>query len=175
MFASGSLQQLRYIPETVRGVTPTAGTTRDLRMTTPSLKATLAQVKSAEIRPDRLSTGATRTDMDVDGGFDFELSNQEYDPLLEGLLGSALAHYGTLGLGTMFAAEITSTTVTAAVAPTTTSALTNLAVGSWFKLVPPATVSAAAKRYFANTWFKVGARTGTTITLDASTLLRHRA
>lgn len=171
-FASSAFGQLRYITESVLGVIPGAGNGVNLRMTSPTMKAAVSTVVSKEIRSDRLSTGLTRSDLNVDGGFNFEFSGKEYDPMLESLIGNPFVHYGTLGIGTVFAATTAATTVTAAVAPTTTSAFTNLALGSWFKLVPPTGSSTAIKDYFADKWFKTHsatAATTTVITLDPST------
>jgi len=170
-YASNAFGQLRYIPETTRGEIPGVGNAINLRQTGPTMKASISTVKSEEIRSDRLSTGSTRTDLNIDGGFNFELSGKEYDPFLCNLLGqSAFTHYGTNGIGTTFSATTTATTITAAVAPTTTSAFTGLADGSWIKLVPPSGASSAVKAYFADKWFKVdGTPTTTEITLDAAT------
>lgn len=168
-FASSSFGQLRYIPEVTAGTIPATGNAVNLRMTQPTLKAAISTVKSAEIRPDRLSTGQARTDLAVDGGFNFELSGKEYDPFFEAILGSNFTHYGTAGFGSVFSATTAALLVTAAVAPTTTSAFANITAGSWFKLVPPAVSSAAIKDYFADKWFKAASTTTTTIVLDAST------
>lgn len=172
-FASSSFGQLRYIAETVRAVTPVAGNGVNLRMTGPTMKAAISTVKSEEIRSDRLSTGSTRTDMNIDGGFNFELSGKEYDPFLCNLLGQAsFTHYGTLGLGTSFSMTSVAGSITAAVAPTTTSAFTNIGLGEWFKVVPPVGATTAVKDYFADKWFKSHdstPSTSTVITLDAST------
>ena len=171
-FSSSAFGQLRYIAESTPGVTPVAGNGVNLRMTDPNFKVAIATVASQEIRADRLSTGLTRTDMNIDGGFNFELSGKEYDPFLEGLLLSSFNHYGTLGLGTTFSMATTSSTITAAVAPTTTSAFTNIGLGQWIKIVAPAGASQSVKDYFADRWFKTHASTPSTttvITLDAST------
>lgn len=173
-FAASSFGQLRYIPEVTPNVVPVAGNGINLRMTSPTLKAAISTVKSQEIRPDRLSTGQTPADLNIDGGFNFELSGKEYDPFLEGVLLSSFAHHGTNGLGTTFSMATAATTITAAVAPTTTSAFTTLAQGSWFKVVPPVGASQAIKDYFADKWLKVSssvAPTATVITLDANTPL----
>lgn len=170
-YASNAFGQLRYIAESTRGTIPGAGNAVNLRQVGSTMKASTSTVKSEEIRSDRLSTGSTRTDMNVDGGFNFELSGKEYDPFLCNLLGqSAFTHYGTSGIGTTFTATTTATTITAAVAPTTTSAFTTIADKSWIKLIPPAGASASVKAYFADAWFKVsGTPSSTVITLDAAT------
>lgn len=171
-FSSGAFGQLRYCVETVIGTTPAVAGI-NLRNIGPTMKAAISTVSSQEVRSDRLSTGLTRADLNIDGGFKFELSAKEYDPFLEGLIGAPLTHYGTLGLGTVFAMATTGgLTITAAVAPTGTSDFTTgpgLAVGSWFKVVAPVGATQAVKDYFADAWFKVGSRTTTVITLDAST------
>lgn len=169
-FSSNSFGQLRYMAEASRNVTPVAGNGTNLRQTGPTLKAAVKTTKSEEIRSDRLSTGATRVDMDIDGGFNFELSGKEYDPFLCGLLGqAAFTHYGTAGLGAVFGLTTAALLVTAAVAPTTTSAFANLIAGSWFKINMPVGATAAQKAYFADAWFKVASNTTTTVVLDAST------
>jgi hypothetical protein len=168
-FSSGSFGQLRYIPETVIGTTPVAGNGVNLRQTGPTLKAAVATTTSKEIRADRLASGLTRTDLNIDGGFNFELSAKEYDPFLEGLLGASFTHYGANGLGTVFGLTTAALLVTAAVAPTTTSAFSVLVAGSWFKIVPPVGATAAQKTYFSDAWFKVASTTATTVVLDAST------
>lgn len=168
-FASSAFGQLRYITETVPGTTPVAGNGVNLRMTGPTMKAGVSTTSSQEIRADRLSTGLTRTDMNIDGGFNFELSGKEYDPFIEALLDKTFVHYGTNGLGTSFSLTSTATTITAAAAPTGNSAFTGLAAGSWIKVVAPAGATQAVKDYFADKWFKVSSTTSTAITLDAST------
>ena len=170
-FASNAFGQLRYISELTPGVTPGTGNGVNLRQTGPSMKASVSTVKSNEIRQDRLATGSTRTDMNVDGGFNFELSGKEYDPFLCNLLGqAAFTHYGTSGFGTSFSMTTTATTITAAVAPTATSAFTTIADKSWIKIIAPVGATQAVKDYFADKWFKVsGTPTTTAITLDAST------
>ena len=168
-FSSGSFGQLRYITETVIGTTPGTGNGVNLRQTGPTMKAAISTTSSKEIRSDRLATGLTRTDLNIDGGFNFELSAKEYDPFLEALIGTAFTHYGTAGMGAVFSLTTAALLVTAAVAPTTTSAFANLTNGSWFKIVPPVGATTAQKNYFADAWFKVASTTTTTIVLDAST------
>jgi hypothetical protein len=168
-YASGAFGQLRYIPEVTQGVTPGAGNGINLRVTNPTMKASVSNVKSNEISSTRMVSGSTNTDIDVSGGFDFELSGKEYDPFIEASVYGSFAHYGTAGLGTTFSCTTAATTITAAVAPTTTSVFTLLANGSWIKLVPPVGASTAIKAYFADRWFKVSGTTSTVITLDATT------
>lgn len=168
-FASGAFGQLRYIVETVPGTTPVAGNGVNLRNTGNSLKAAVATVSSSEIASHRMATGQARTDLNIDGGFNFEMQGKEYDPFIEALLNRAYTHYGTAGLGTVFGLTTAALLLTAAVAPTTTSAFTGLVAGSWIKVVPPAGATSAQKDYFADAWFKVASTTSTTIVLDALT------
>lgn len=171
-FSSSSTRQLSYIPEATPNVTPVSGNAVQLRMTDPMQKAAVTATKSMEIASHRMSTGQTLTDLNIDGGFNFELSGKEYDPFFESVLGNSFSHYGTLGLGASFAAATTSSTVTAAVAPTGSSAFTGLALGSWFKLVPPIAAAQALKDHLADKWYKVHSSTApssTVITLDPST------
>lgn len=168
-FASSAYGQLRYIPESVAGTTPGTGNGVNLRQTGMTAKAALSTVSSNEVRADRLSTGLTTTDMNLDGGFNFELSGKEYDPFLEGLLCSTYTHFGINGLGAVFSMATTATSITASIATTGSSIFTSLANGSWIKVVPPAGATAAVKAYFADRWFKVASTTATVITLDPST------
>jgi hypothetical protein len=136
------------------------------------MKAAIATTKSQEIRSDRLSSGSTRTDLNIDGGFNFELSGKEYDPFLCNLLGQAtFTHFGTAGIGAVIPTSCTTTssTITAGAATSGVDLFTLLSVGSWFKMVPPVAATQAVKDYFADKWFKVLSTTATVITLDAST------
>lgn len=171
-YAQSALGALRYIAEVTPGVTPVAGNSTNLRFTNPTLKATIATTKSDEVSTDRLAPGSMRTDMNIDGGFDFELSGKEYDPFFEGVIGNSWTHHGVAGLSAIFIATTTSNTVTAAVAPSGNSAFTLLGFGEWFKIIPDATQSQAIKDYYADTWFKTHASTAssaTVLTLDPST------
>lgn len=170
-FASNAFGQLRYVAEVTPGVTPVTAC-NNLRQTGPTMKASVSTVKSNEIRQDRLATGSTRTDLNVDGGFNFELSGKEYDPFFCNLLGQAsFTHFGTAGLGAVIPTSCTTTssTVTAGSATTGVDLFTTLAIGSWFKLVPPVGATQSVKDYFADKWFKVLSTTATVITLDTST------
>ncbi len=170
-YASNAFGQLRYVPEVTPGVIPGSGGI-NLRQTGPTMKAAISSVKSEEIRQDRLSTGSTNTDLNIDGGFNFELSGKEYDPFLANMLGqTGFTHFGTLGLSAIIPTSCTTTanTITAGAATTGVDIFTALAIGSWFKVIAPAAASTAIKDYFADKWFKVLSTTATAITLDAST------
>lgn len=175
MFASTAFGQLRYIPETTAGVTPVVGNGINLRTTGPDMKAAVQSVVSQEISPKRMVSSSTNVDLTVDGGFAFEMSSKEYDPFMLGVIGAAdWTHYGTSGLGTQFGMTTTAGVVTADVAPTGTSAFSNLAAGDWFQIIPDASASDAVKDYFRSKWLRVHATTAptsTTITLDPTTQL----
>ena len=128
-FASGAFGQLRYIPEVTQGVTPTTGNAVELRMTNPTMKAAVSSVKSNEISRTRMVSGSTNVDLNVDGGFDYELSGKEYDPFIESVVYGSFVHYGTNGLGTTFSCTTAANKITAGAAPTGNSAFTNLAAG----------------------------------------------
>lgn len=170
-FSSNAFGQLRYVKETAPTVIPGSGGT-NLRQTGMTLKATIASVKSEEIRQDRLATGSTNTDMTVDGGFNFEMSGKEYDPFLANLLGqSGFTHYGTLGISAAIPTSLTAaaSTLTAGAVTAGADIFTALAAGSWIKVIPSVGSTQAIKDYYADKWFKVSATTTTVITLDAST------
>lgn len=174
MFASTAFGQLRYIEEATAGTTPLTGTGVNLRNTGPTVKAAVQSVVSQEITLNRMVSGSTNTDLTVDGGFNFELSSQEYDPFIAGVLCSSWAHYGTAGIGTAVSITTTANSIDAAVAPSGADAFTNLVKGQWFRLVPGALASTAVKNYFADKWLKVSdttAPTSTKITLDSTTPL----
>ena len=173
-FASTAFGQLRYIPETVPGETPVVGTGLNLRTTNPTAKAQVESIKSNEINSTRMVKSSTNVDMNVDGGFDFELSAGEYDPFLAGVLCGSWSHYGTAGLGDAVSLATTATTITASAAPAGNSAFTVLAPNTWFKLVPPLAASASVKAYFNDLWLKtheVTPSTATVITLSPLTPL----
>jgi hypothetical protein len=83
---------------------------------------------------------------------------------MEAALQSTFTVYGTNGVGTSFTADFTATTITASVAPTTTSALTNLKKGQWFRLTTGGINNGKLFRVSTSV-----APTSTVITLDAGT------
>lgn len=167
--ASTTYGALRYIEEVEPGSIPATGTVRNLRFKKPNFKAATSTKSSEESRLSRMATGQILTDLDVTGGVDFELSAREYDPFLQGLLGTSYIHYGESGRGAEFAFDNLGAAVTEIVDGVTktlgyqvlyinstldgTSSLQSLPIGTWFKVNPPASLSEANKRYFRNTWF----------------------
>ena len=163
--ASTSLAQLRYIEETAYGEIPVAGNPKELRMTGESLDYSIEKINSEELNADRANTDMIAVNASTSGSIEAELSFAEYDDLFRAGLMGAWAAYGVGGVGSVFEATVTATTITASVAPTTTSAFTNLLPGQWFKL--GGTVSANDTRLFRVS--KTVPPTSTVITLDPST------
>jgi hypothetical protein len=160
--ASSNLYGLRYAVEpSFGGTTPTTGLA--LRNTGESLTYSLQTTTSQEIRSDRQVTDLVQTSASASGGYNFELSFNEHDALLEGALQSTWLVYGTLGVGATFSA----TTMSATAINGTGLPITNLAVGQWFKLVAPTTANDGK-------WFRISetvAPTSTVITVSAATPL----
>lgn len=139
--ASSSRAQVRYIPESVLGVTPTTGNPRNLRVTGESLDYAVTKEDSKEIRKDRQVGSMTLTGAEASGDLQFELSYAEYDPLLEGALFGTYVPFGIDGVGAAFDATYAAPvlgdggTITADLPTTGASAFTNLLPGQWFRLV----------------------------------------
>lgn len=133
----------------------------------------LVNVTSKTIRTDRSVTDVAQVDANMTGGFKVEQIARDIDWFLAGVMQNDFTVYGTNGLSTSIGSlTLTTTTMTAGVAPTGTSAFTTLAAGQFFSLKPPAGLSVAQNVYFAKTVFRVHATiapTATVITLDAST------
>lgn len=163
--ASTSLAQLRYIEETAYGEIPVAGNPKELRMTGESLDYSIEKISSEELNADRANTDMIAVNASTSGNIEAELSFAEYDDFFRAGLMGAWAPYGVAGIGSVFEATITSTTITASVAPTGSSAFTNLLPGQWFKL--GGTSTANDTRLFRVS--KTTAPTSTVITLDPNT------
>lgn len=165
--ATTSRAQLAYAKETTFGVTPVAGNGKSLRMTGESLNFDATKDESKEIRNDRQVGGTTTTDANAAGAFNFHMQYAEYDPFVEGVVGNLFSAYGTNGVGTSFTATFATTTLTASVAPTGSSAFTGLQGGQWIKVNAPSDVNDGK-------WVRVSTATPpttTVITVDASTPL----
>lgn len=164
--ASTSRAQMRYILESVFGVTPSTGNPKNLRFVGESFDFALTKETSKEIRPDRQLTGAVTVDAKSSGDLNIHMQYAEYDPLLEALLLSSFAPFGTMGVSTSFAAAYTANTITATAAPTGTSDFTTLAPGQWFRVTHPTNPNDGKV-------FRVSLTvpaTTTVLTLDASTV-----
>lgn len=162
--ASSNRAQVRFIPEATFGVTPTTGNCINLRATGESLAYEIQTTTSQEIRADRQITDVVQTGASTSGGVNFELSYKEYDPFIEAVLQGTWKHYGTEGVGVAASVTLDSTagTLTWSVAPTGTSALSELEVGQWFKLIAPGDPA-------NNAFLKLASRTSTSITVTAGT------
>lgn len=163
--ASTSRAQLAYILESTFGVTPGSGNGAYLRMTGESMEFAVTKTPSAEIRADRQLSSMVPVSAQAAGGFNFELSYNEFDPFLASLMQDAWSVYGTNGVGTTFVGTMTATTITAGAAPTGANAFTTLKKGQWFRLLAP-TDANDGKLLRVST---ITAPTSTVITLDVST------
>lgn len=164
--ASSNRVQMRYIQESVFGVTPTVGNPKNLRIIDESFDFALTKEQSKEIRPDRQVAGATTINAAANGDINIHMQYAEYDSLLAGALQSAYAVMGTNGETATFAAAYTANTITAAVAPTGTSAFTLLVPGQHFRIRHPGSLNNGKV-------FRVSATvapSATVITLDPGTV-----
>lgn len=165
--ASTSRVQLRYIKETLFGVTPTIGLASNIRMTGESFNFAVTKEVSDEINADRASSSMIATSAEASGTMNAELSYAEYDDLLSAVMQNPWANFGTGGVSTAFEVAATATTLTATVAPSGTSAFTLLKAGQWFTLA-----GVPAGNPNLNKLFRVSATvapTSTVITLDPGT------
>lgn len=90
---------LHRVKEVVWGTTPSAPTLIETRLTGEALSESIETTQSQELRANRAPTDVVPVDASVGGSFDFELSWESYDDLIESALMSAWvdsAHTGTL-------------------------------------------------------------------------------
>ena len=163
--ASSSSVAVRYIKETVFGVTPTTGNPTELRVTGESLDYSISKESSKEINITRGVSSMVPTDASTSGGLPMEVHYKGVDDLLESALQSTWTVFGTNGVGVATATtSITATTITASAATTGTSIFTGLKKGQWFRIQ-----SAGANAGKILRVSTVTAPTSTVITLDVST------
>jgi len=111
-----------------------------VRVTGESLDYTIGTEQSKELRSDRQVTDTIPVSASAMGGFGFEMSYREFDWILEGIAQDSFAVYGTNGVSASIATlTLTSTTITAGVAPTGNDAFTTLNKGQWISIIPAAT------------------------------------
>ena len=161
-YASTSRVSIAYKPETVFGVTPSAGTNYyELRVTGESLDFTVAKTQSSEINANRSVSSQTPTSASAQGGVQAEFSHGEYDKFLQNTLQSTFSAYGTNGVATVGATSVafTATTITITPAPTA------LSVGQWFRMTRPGQLN-DGKLFRVH---PTTAPSGTLITLDPNT------
>lgn len=82
-FATTDRTNLRLLWETQWGSTPTTGVTRELNITSHSIKTTKNTVKSNTIRDDRMVSDIIETEMMSDGDVNFEFQAGGHDDLLQ--------------------------------------------------------------------------------------------
>ena len=165
LIAASSAVEVAYIPEATFGVTPNTGNPKMLRVTSESLTYDIAKEVSAELTSTRTSGYQIITGASTSGSLPAELQYAEHDPLIAAALTNTFTVYGTNGVGATFTADFTTTTITAAVAPTGNSAFTTLQRGQWFRVSAGANAN-NGKLLRVST---VTAPTSTVITLDANT------
>jgi hypothetical protein len=173
-FASANLAQVRWIEEADFGVTPVTGNSNNLRITGESLAFSISKTESGEITPDRMTTDLIETSASATGGVNIELSYREFDTLLRAVLMTPdWVHYGVQtagvgqGVGTSFGATFTTTTISADVNPSGTSAFTGLQKGQWIQVQSPLSVNDKKSVKISTT---VSPSAGL-VTLDAATPL----
>lgn len=163
--ASSSAVTVRAIKESTFGVIPVAGNPSVLRVTGESLSFEMSKEASKEINSRRTIASMTTTSAKASGGLDHEVYYAGVEPLLESAMQSAFAEFGTDGVGAAVSVDVTTTTITAAIAPTGANAFTTLQKGQWFRLVSAGVNNGNILRVSTIT-----APTSTVITLDVSTV-----
>lgn len=84
--AEANRAQLRYIKESVWGVTPANGKTTEARIVDSSITRTKNTQTSKEIRADRMVPNIAEVGSSSGGTIDFEFSGGSMDPFFEGFL-----------------------------------------------------------------------------------------
>ena len=87
--ASGPFVELRYIPETVRGTTPTTPQLKVLRATSRNINLTKNMLQSAEVRRHRQKRTVRHGFEQIGGGIGFEVCPQAHDDILAVALAGA--------------------------------------------------------------------------------------
>lgn len=164
--ASTSRIQLRYILEVTAGTTPTSGQNYDLRVTGESFDFAIQKESSKEINSSRTTISESPVSASSTGGFQAELSYNEFDQLLAALMQSTWTVYGTNGVqGTPSTVTATATTLTAGSATAGADSWATLKKGQWFRFFNAgSTNNGKLFRTHSTT-----AATTTVITLDDST------
>lgn len=85
-FADANRAQIRYIEEISFGVTPGAGSTREVRLTSSSLTANKETVVSDELRADRMVSDIVEVSASSGGDINFEWSSGPQDEFLAAFL-----------------------------------------------------------------------------------------
>lgn len=165
---NSNLVSVAIIKETTFGVIPTSSTpnaAKFMRVTGESLDYTISKEASAEINSNRTTASMIPLSGAASGALETEVSYLEYDQLLESVLQSSFDAFGTAGVSSTFTGTFTTSTLTADVAPTGSSAFTTLLKGQFF-LVNGSGTANDGKVFRVSL---VTAPTSTVITLDTST------
>lgn len=176
-FAAANRVQIAYVPETTFGTIPTTGNPYALRMTGESLKFNLSKENDKELNPSAELTSMTTVGAQAEGDIKVHFQYAEYDRLLAGLMRSSWSAFGTNGKSAAFnitsvtagTLGVTSTVITAASAPTGSSAFSNLIPGQWLLLDLPGAVNNPTTDNLVRVLSTNGT---TTITLDLYTPLK---
>jgi hypothetical protein len=132
MPASSSAAQIRYLEESIRGVTP-SGNPSELRVTGESLNQSVESAASQELRADRMTPDSILTGGQVGGAVNIELSFGTYDTFLEALLAGTFTLVGTNSTAAIsdavFASADNSLSSVSDAIPDA-----NLAVGQWVRI-----------------------------------------
>lgn len=165
---NSSLVNVAIIKETTFGVIPVSATpnaAKFLRVTGESLDYTINKEASEEINSNRTVASMIPLSGSASGALESEVSYLEYDQIIESALQSAFTVFGTNGVSTAFTGTFTATTLTAAAAPTGSSAFTTLKKGQFFIVKGSGTANDGKVLRVS----LVTAPSATIITLDSST------
>ncbi|MEZ0231899.1 MAG: phage tail tube protein [Methylophilaceae bacterium] len=127
--ATTSRVGLRFRKEANWGVTPTTGNHKSLRLVSESLNFNIGTDSSKEIRSDRQTTDLIQISASAEGGFNFELSYGEYDPIFSSALQADWVEAGTDGESTM-----TATFTTTALTASAGTPFVNIEDGQWVSI-----------------------------------------
>lgn len=158
--ASSNRLNLRFKPESTFGTPVTASACYALRSTGESLNYDLRTDTSKEIRSDRQVPDLILTSAEANGGFSFEMSYGEYDPLLQALLQGTWSAFGTNGVSAVVptSATFAANTLTAGSATSGANAFTSLVKGQWVKI-------AGSSNSAQNIWAQVSTTVDPTTTV----------
>lgn len=134
--ASTSRAQVAYILESVYGTIPGAGTPKNIRVTGESLDFAVQTETSKEIRSDRQVTDLVQVGASASGGFNMELSYNEFDAFIEATMQGTWVVFGVNGVGAVIptSATFAASTLTAGAATSGASIFTALALGQWVSI-----------------------------------------
>ena len=163
--ASTSLVQIRFIAENplTPGTTPTTGQNYDLRVTGESFDFAIQKEISKEINANRVTSSESPVAASSTGGFQSELSYNEYDAILAALFQSAWVAHGTLGVGAQATTMSSSATTLTQTGGTSWATLKK---GQWFLVDHPSTANDGRLLRVSTI---AAAPTATVINLDVST------